>query len=245
MWYEDIMKRLKKNEIYTRQQIYSVLQKEKPDLSYNSFKWIMAEMIRKGIVCRTQRGLYRLADPTVSEKEKYRPVLNTRSVELSEKIGARFPYIDYVCFESSQLNEFLNHLIGKNTYFVLVERDAVDYVFRYLQEEESANILLKPGKKEWDAYWSDDTIVMLNLVSESPKNEQNSHEMSIEKLLVDVVAEKSFQSLYSKNEVEFIFESAERSYLVDYARLMRYARRRGKEEEVKKYIGGDTDACTK
>ena len=43
-------------------------------------------------------------------------------------------------------------MIGRNTFFVLVEKDAIDFVFRYLQEETDWNILLKPNDKEWDAY---------------------------------------------------------------------------------------------
>ena len=145
-----------------------------------------------------------------------------------------------MCFESVQLNEFLNHMIGRNTFFVLVEKDAIDFVFRYLQEETDWNILLKPNDKEWDAYCTDDTIVMLNLISEAPKCVDEYHSMCIEQLLVDIVAEKSFKNLYSTSELQGVYSLADKSYLIDYARLLRYARRRGKAEEVKKFIG-ETD----
>lgn len=44
-------------------------------------------------------------------------------------IEDEFPLVDFVCFESVQLNEFLNHMIAQNTFFIMVERDALDSVF--------------------------------------------------------------------------------------------------------------------
>lgn len=41
-------------------------------------------------------------------------------------------------------DEFLNHMIAQNTFFIMVERDALDSVFRYLQEEDFGNTLIKP-----------------------------------------------------------------------------------------------------
>ena len=43
--------------------------------------------------------------------------------------------------------------------------------------------------------------VQLNLVSEHPRNTEVKHGISIEQLLVDVVAEKTFRLLYSKNAI--------------------------------------------
>ncbi len=244
MWYEEVVCQLNREEEYTRQQIYDVLVKEKPEMSFNSFKWIISEMVAKGIICRKQRGKYVLQNGSVAKKYVYRPQLNEQLREISEKIESKFPFVNFVCFESVQLNEFLNHLIGKNTFFVLVEKDAIDFVFRYLQEETDWNILLKPSDKEWDAYCTGDNIVMLNLISEAPKCVDEYHSMCIEQMLVDIVAEKSFKNLYSKSELQGVYNLADKSYLIDYTRLLRYARRRGKADEVKKYIGGYAGAYT-
>ncbi len=236
MWYEDSILQLDKHSAYTRQQIYAALLKDKPELSYNSFKWIISSMVKKGTICRKQRGLYVFSTNIATDKSTYRPVYNARTIEITRKIKERFPMVNFVCFESVLLNEFLNHLIARNTYFLMVEKDVMESVFRYLQDENMGNILLKPSKREWDIYWTKDSIVMLNLVSESPKNPDIIHGMSIEQLLVDVVAEKTFQSLYSKSEVQRIYETAEKTYLIDYARMFRYARRRGKAEKVKNIL---------
>lgn len=83
---------------------------------------------------------------------------------------------------------------------------------------------------------------MLNLVSEAPRNSKCKHGISIEQMLVDIIAEKTFGLLFSRNEIYRIYELADRLYAIDYARLLRYARRRGKAEEVTEYAGGKIDA---
>jgi len=239
MWYENVVCQLNCEKEYTRQQIYYALVKEKLELTFNSFKWILSEMVDNGIICRIQRGKYVLQSNSVTKKFIYKPQVNEQLQEISEKIESKFPFVKFVCFESVQLNEFLNHLIGRNIFFVLVEKDAIDFVFRYLQEEADWNILLKPNEKEWDAYCTDNSIVMLNLISEAPKCVDEYHSMCIEQLLVDIVAEKSFKNLYSRSELQSVYNLADKSYLIDYARLLRYARRRGKADEVKQYIEND------
>ena len=245
MWYENIVCQLYREKEYTMQQIYDALVREKPELTFNYFKWIISEMVDNGIICRKQRGKYVRQSNNVAKKFIYRPQVNEQLQEVSEKIESKFPFVNFVCFESVQLNEFLNHLIGRNTFFVLVEKDAIDFVFRYLQEETDWNILLKPNEKEWDAYCTGDNIVMLNLISEAPKCTDEYHSMCIEQLLVDIVAEKSFKNLCSKSELQGVYNLADKSYLINYARLLRYARRRGKADEVKKYIGGYEGAYTR
>ena len=42
------------------------------------------------------------------------------------KCGMKKLFVNFVCFESVQLNEFLNRLIGRNI-FLLVEKDAIDF----------------------------------------------------------------------------------------------------------------------
>lgn len=240
MWYQNVIADLSKDTLYTRKQIYNELKQIKPTLSKDSFNWMINKLVKEGVLCREQRGMYVTWDDSncLSEKNIYVPQYSKKSNEIAMTIEDEFPLVDFVCFESVQLNEFLNHMIAQNTFFIMVERDALDSVFRYLQEEDFGNTLIKPRNQEWDAYWTRDSIVLLNLVSEHPRNTEMKHGISIEQLLVDVVAEKTFRLLYSKNEIYRIYETADRLYAIDYTRLLRYARRRGKVEEIGKYIGG-------
>lgn|GEM_PF-123200 len=68
-----------------------------------------------------------------------RKYLSQSAVNKSNNVAKKFIY-------RPQVNEFLNHLIGRNTFFVLVEKDAIDFVFRYLQKEKenSMKVLVIP-----------------------------------------------------------------------------------------------------
>lgn len=236
MWYKDILSEMVSKREYSRMDIYNLLKNTKPDLTFNSFKWILSDMVSEGVIARKGRGIYVIEEKCSLKKTKYRPAYNENGRILIENLERKFPLVDFVCFESVQLNEFLNHLIAQNTYFLMVEKDAVDFVFRYLQDEEIGNVLLRPDNREWESYWTKDSIVLLNLVSEAP-SKQSSHEMSLEQLLVDIVAEKSFRLLYSSGEIERIYEGAIERYQLDTVRMLRYARRRGKAELVSQYLG--------
>ena len=119
----------------------------------------------------------------------------------------------------------------------MVEKNVSEFVFRFLQEEYY-DVLLRPNSNDWDSYWKQNCIVVLNQVTESPQNEKNKRAMSKEKILVDIVAEKTFENLYSKSEVKRIYETAYQRYIIDNTKLLRYARRRNKEKIVQEYLGG-------
>jgi hypothetical protein len=67
---------------------------------------------------------------------------------------------------------------------------------------------------------------------------ESPHEISAEKLLVDIVAEKSIAATFSPSELPFIYENIINSYRIDMRRLNRYAGRRGKAALVRKLAGG-------
>lgn len=242
MKYQSIVKQMNKNKIYTRKQIFNLILNEKPNLSNNSLKWIISDMVKNNVIYNIQRGEYSLVNNENSKLNKYIPTLNQDFINISKLIDIKYPLVDYVCFESIQLNEFLNHLIANNTLFIFVEKNISSTVFRYLQEKRTNNILYKPNIKEFDSYWKKNTIIILDLISEYPRNNYNNHVISIEQLLVDLICEKCLTYLYSKSEMENIYKKVYKTYELNYSRMYRYADRRNKKEMVKKIMEGVMNA---
>lgn len=58
MWYEDIVKRLPENLIFTRKELYIKLQEHNREFNYNSYKWILPELISKGLIYRRGYDAY-------------------------------------------------------------------------------------------------------------------------------------------------------------------------------------------
>jgi hypothetical protein len=58
----------------------------------------------------------------------------------------------------------------------------------------------------------------------------------LEKMLVDMIADKLISVTYSKAELPDVLEQAQSRYYLDRIRLFRYARRRNREKELKQYL---------
>ena len=85
-------------------------------------------------------------------------------------------------------------------------------------------------------YWSNGTVIVTDLVSEAPMRMNQPHVLLLEKMLVDMCADKLIGSTFSKAELPNVFDIAVSQYQLDRSKLVRYARRRNKEAEVKKYL---------
>lgn len=80
--------------------------------------------------------------------------------------------------------------------------------------------------------------MVLDLISQVPLSQDNPHKITIEKMLVDIIAEKSISATFSPSEIPFVYENVMRNYQVDRRKMNRYAGRRGKVSQIKTYTGG-------
>mgnify|MGYP007122633325 CR=1 FL=1 len=156
------------------------------------------------------------------------------------QIKETYPYVTFTVFETVLMNDFLNHLIAQNTVFIQAEKESSIYVFRFLQEKGYQNVMYKPGKNEFDLYWSRDEIVVADIISEAPLRTDEPHKIMLEKMLVDMIADKLISTTFSKAEFPDVIEQAQSRYYLDKIRLLRYARRRNREKEMKQYLEGNT-----
>lgn len=56
------------------------------------------------------------------------------------------------------------------------------------------------------------------------------------KMLVDMYCDKLISSAYSKSEYPEVLRQAMETYHIESTKMMRYARRRGREDEMKKIL---------
>ncbi len=235
VWTDKVLLKLSDKTTYCRDDLFHLFLNEKPDLSDSAFRWTLYNLLQEQKVFRVDYDTY------ITEKPQllpiYRPYYSDRAKALTKKMTEQFPQVNFVIFESVLLNEFLNHQIAQNTIYVQIEKDVSSYIFDNLQEEYVGNILYKPGKRDFDRYWTRDCVVVLDLISQAPLSQEKPHEITIEKILVDIIAEKSMAAIFSSSEIPFIYENAMKSYRVDRRKMNRYAGRRGKASLLKEYVG--------
>ena len=104
-------------------------------------------------------------------------------------------------------------------------------IFRFLQELGYAHLLYKPNKADYALYWKKDCIVVTDMISEAPLSASAPHEICLEKMLVDMYCDKLISSAYSKSEYPEVLKQAMETYHIESTKMMRYARRRGREDK--------------
>ena len=128
------------------------------------------------------------------------PIYSDTAEGLIRLISEKYPYVQFTAFETVLMNEFLNHLIAQNTVFIQVEKESGIYVFLFLQEQGIQNVMYKPGKKDFNLYWSKDCVIVTDIDIISPRTGKEIN------ILLDVAFEDNpYRSVRSGRVHEFLF----------------------------------------
>ena len=228
MWYDAALQRLKPGQQYSHSELLNLLQKQRPDMSAQSMQWVMSSLLKNRQL--DHPGYNQYSRPGKMPEITYHPEYSELAKELISRISNEYSAVQFTLFETIQLNEFLNHLISQNTIFLQVDPDVQEFVFLYLRECGYSNIMIKPDLDSFHRYWGQNCIVIHNLLSEAPLNKDNPHEITLEKMLVDITSDKLLMSSYDYSEYPSILKQAISQYQINQPRMLRYARRRSKEE---------------
>lgn len=239
-WYETTLKKLKVKHRYSHHELINLLKSDYPHMRDTSYHWAVCEMLKSGNLTKVAYNAYEVQNE--QEKPIYRPFYSDLAAKLIAQISDKCPSIHYTVFETALMNDFLNHLVAQNTVFIQVEKDISIFVFRFLQELGYEHLLYNPKKADYNLYWEKDCIVVTNMISEAPLSASAPHEICLEKMLVDMYCDRLISSTYSKSEYPQVLKQAKETYHIEFTKIMRYARRRGREEEIKQILEEIEDA---
>lgn len=239
-WYEATSKKLEVGHHYSHRELIRLLKSDYPQMRDSSYHWAVCGMLKSGSITKIARNIYVVQ----SEREKpvYRPAYSDLAAKLISQVSDKYPLVHFTVFETALMNGFLNHLVAQNTVFIQVEKDVSIFVFRFLQELGYDHLLYKPNKEDYALYWKKDCIVVTDMISEAPLSVSAPHEICLEKMLVDMYCDKLISSAYSKSEYPEVLKQAMETYHIESSKMMRYARRRGREDEMKKILEEIEDA---
>ena len=228
------LENLKGDRTYTRNDLIEIFRKENKELNDATFRWMLYNM-------QLAKRLFRVGydEYTTSERDflpEYRPIYTEDVLKIENFLKEKYPELSFVMFESVVLNEFLNHQIAQNTIYVQVEKDLSTFIFDLLKQELGGMVLYKPNRAEFSRYWTRGCVVVLELISQAPLSSSQPHEITIEKLLVDIIADKSIEATYSPAELPEIIRNIRENYRVDVKKMNRYAGRRGKAKIIEEYM---------
>jgi hypothetical protein len=136
------------------------------------------------------------------------------------------------------LKEFFQHFAVYDFLLIETERETIDAVFHFIKETNK-NTFKEPSRDMMENFVFDgkDAVIVKSLISEAPLQDADSVTIpTIEKILVDLVADSETFFFLQGHEMLNVFESAMGKYTVNTDRLLRYAKRRNKKEELQKIL---------
>ncbi len=130
------------------------------------------------------------------------------------------------------------HQPGRFYQLVETEKDATESIFYFLKESEK-DVFLRPSEETLNQYAIDkkEITIVTHLVTEAPvQTIDNVPTATLEKILVDVFCDNILFGAQQGRELKNIFSNTFEKYIVDEPKLLRYAARRKRKEDLQKFI---------
>lgn len=195
-------------------------------------------MVQQGVFQRIGRGKFRLG-----EGRKYIPDISPETKSIFKKLKAEFPYSRFCVWNTSFINEFMQHQPGR--FFLLVETDkeTTDPAFYFLRDSKRGrvkkSVFIEPTKDILEKYLGNEkeAVVIKPLITEAPTQKISEVETAtIEKILVDIFCDDVIFSAQQGAEMRTIFKEVFARYTLNQSKMLRYAGRRRKKEELNQFV---------
>lgn len=227
-----------KNEI-TFDELKLFYQIQNPEIKHSAIKTRINRLIKQGIISRIGRGKYILGQEKI-----FRPEFDNKLKTIAQKIKKEYPDLQFCIWHTSWISQFMVH--QPTIHYTVIEPESdsdqrtlySETIFRYLQNNYK-NVFHKPDKETIQNYVSEnnDSIIVLPLVSEAPTQAVNSiTTTTIEKILVDIFCDVNIFAAQQGNEKATIFTEAFNKYTINKSKLLRYAARRTRRQELEDYL---------
>lgn len=218
-----VLTKLPDSAPFSRADYLAAIREATGKTSPDALAYVLREDAASGKIIHVGRDKYVFPDG----KRRYSHQYSTEANLLAIYVHDDYPDATFQVFELTQLNAFVNHLYAHNTIFLSVENELIDYVFDSLRQKYPGRVMLKPSADMYYKYLVENQIVIQRLPSESPKGTGMPWQSRLEKILVDISADKLLSRIVSPGEFENIYYEAFSRYYLDINMMYRYARRRG------------------
>jgi len=202
---------------------------EKNDMSSRTKDMLIKKLIEDGIITKICNNQYKIVNKR--KYHIYREYDNTKDlINLLKEIR-----YDYIIYNITFLNEWLNQLIGKNTIFIEVDKKYFNSIYELLVDNEYKNVLVNPSMQEIEKYSLSDLIIIKPLYSRSPINRKEKS-FTLEKIIVDLFVDDILRKYYSTSELPWIYKQIFKEYAIDEYSLNTYLTRRRIKEKFYEFL---------
>lgn len=236
---QEILKYASTQVSFSRKELLSMISSLGTAISTDTVSSQLSRMVSQGLIVRNKRGEYALG----TNKPQFICFPNQDINNLFVILKSQFPFAKICIWTTKSLAPLMHHVPNVDCVLCDVEREASESVFEYLSSLDSKRrLFLRPTELEINRYLSSGpSLIVRNLTSEAPISlNEGTIVPKIEKILVDIAGDNEFLYLHG-SELNWIYENALGTYNVNINNVLRYARRRGREEEVKSLVRAAND----
>ncbi|OQX78954.1 MAG: hypothetical protein B6D64_05575 [Bacteroidetes bacterium 4484_276] len=233
-----LIEEFKDKEYFTREELFDFYRYFEPELKEGTFGWRIYDLKNRNIIKPIKRGLY-----VISYMPRYKPDISPGLFKIARQLTERFNEIKHCIWETSWLNEFTQHQASKSILIIEIEKGFEESLFYELKDTVSREIFLTPDEKAIDFYISESNtpIVVKKLLTRAPLTKRAEKNIkfyipTIEKILVDLFAEEKLYYYVQGPELMRIYENAITNYTINFTKLFSYAKRREREQDIKKFM---------
>lgn len=233
-----LIEEFKDKEAFTREELFQFYRYFEPELKEGTFGWRIYDLQNRNIIKPLKRGLY-----VFSHKIKYQPGISDALFKIAKQLSEKFDEVQHCVWDSVWLNEFVQHQSSKSMLFIEVEKGFEESVFYFLKDKWKNEVFLNPDENVIDFYItaSNKPVIVKKLLTRAPLIERTEKKVefytpSLEKILVDIFAEKHLFHYLHGGELMHIYENALNRYAINYTKLFSYAKRRERESEIKQFM---------
>jgi predicted transcriptional regulator of viral defense system len=229
----EILKYAANHKQFARKDLFAYFREHMSDVLPLSVSQQLNRLVQKSIVNRLERGIYQLQDT----RTLFIPQITTELRELNGNLKEHFPYTDFCLWYNNEITPFMHHIPNLRQIFVEVERDVINAVFDFLNENSEKSVFLSPDSIDYNRYIiGKEAIIVRSLVSEAPtQTVENIIMPTIEKILVDVVDDIDFEFMQGA-ELHRFYQNVLEKCAVNQKKLLRYASRRNRKKEVEQLV---------
>ncbi|MDZ7772227.1 MAG: DUF6577 family protein [Balneolaceae bacterium] len=229
----DLQEYFSNDEILKTKDIADFYRKYDEDLKNSTINWRVYKLVKNGALQRIGRGVFKLG-----QEQQFKPQITKELKSLNKRLNDNYRYLQICIWNTSILNEFSIHQAAHFLTLVEVEEEAVNSVFQFLKERKLV-VFKEPDEEMLTDYLpgNKEAYIVQSLISEAPLQEVNGIQTAtLEKVLVDIFCDEVTFFAYQGSERSKIFKNAFSKYTINQNTLLRYARRRGKRNELANYL---------
>lgn len=224
----ELIQYFKEGALFTTNDIYRFYANSLPNVKKATVNWRIHRFVRQGVLQRVGRGVF-----TLGKERAFLPIPDKQLKRIAASIKKQFPLITFCCWRLSVLKELFQHMIAVDLLIIEVEKDAVDAVFYFLKGAQK-NIFKDPSRETMEELMTGTGTAMIvrPMISEAPLMQiGGAHLPSLEKMLVDLCTDKELFYFIQGSELHNILKRATEKYTINFNKLFRYAKRRGKDKD--------------